>query len=123
MSTKTLLGILGGLILIGGLFLPWATLGMLSVSGFNKIGTDAMFLLCLGFLGLCSSISEKSWVMGITTAISILILGGSYASLQENLSNVNLFGISAQIGSGFYISCIGIILLIIATFLKEKKAT
>ena len=123
-----LISLIGAAMMVVGLFLPWATLGALSVSGFAKSG-DAKYLLVagigIGLISLAGMAMKKS--VGLIVFIFSILSGGLllylYTALTDNLSDKAVLGVSAQIGSGFWLSCAGVVIALIGAIstVKVKK--
>ena len=119
--------LVGAALLILGLFLPWAQLGIVTATAFQKT-PDSIYLVASGaitaLLCIVGISTKKNY--GLFIVILNFISGGLLAYLhfllQENLSGIQVFGASAQIGTGFWMCIIGVIVgLIGGGMMAEKK--
>jgi hypothetical protein len=118
--------LLGGVLMAVGPLLPWATAGLLTASGMQKTGDEAMILIVLGVagaLGPLASLSQRRDLAGWAPMVTGLIGGALtffyFDRLQTQLSG-NEF---AQIGVGVYVTFLGAGLLVLAPALKTKPPT
>jgi cytochrome bd-type quinol oxidase subunit 2 len=127
---------IGGLLIIIGLALPWATAGAMSVDGFRKIGGFATVILFIGIVDAIAGVTiflsrdnpkrQKPKFLSYTIAGGGLVLAVKlvriYPFLRDNVSSINVFGAGGQIGSGFWLTCIGVLLVIIGSpFIHPRK--
>jgi hypothetical protein len=124
LTTGNIIALVGSVMLAIGLFLPWASLGVLSVSAFQKT-PDAKLLLvfsvCCGLLSLVGIIKKRSFrlIISITAGLSGAFLAYLYFALDNQLPN------NASIGSGFWVCCVAVLVILIGSAMtaqkKEKK--
>ena len=101
--------LVGGVMVAGGAFLPWASLGLLSVTGLQ--GQDGIFAVLIGIA--IAAIAAASFTVGPSRTQRILILLLSLAGLglyALELNQVNSLGtgdFKPQIGSGIILGGIG----------------
>jgi predicted RNA-binding Zn-ribbon protein involved in translation (DUF1610 family) len=118
--------LVGAALLIVGLFLPWMSAGIVSVTGFQKV-QDAVILLVLGtaigILGFLGMSTKKNFGLLIVLCSlgSLLFLGLIYFQMIEVVGGTGPF--SPQIASGFYISGVGAFIGLIGGAMLAQKPT
>lgn len=112
--------IVGGVLLAVGVFLPWASLGMLSANGIDKTDSEALVLVGFGLIGALSALAaltEQGRVASIVPALMGVIGGGLtafyYIALAEHLDGLQGNAFAPQIGYGIYVCFIGALLLLV----------
>jgi len=105
-----IVALVGAAILVIGLFLPWMSAGIISVSGFQKV-QDAVILLALGaaigilsFIGM-STKKNFGFIIVLCSMGSLVLLVIIYIQMTEVVGGSGAF--SPQIASGFYASAVG----------------
>lgn len=124
MNTGNIIALVGSIMLLLGLFLPWATLGMLSVSAFEK-APDAKLLLVFSIasalLSLVGIIKKRSFrlIISVLAGISGAFLAYLYFALVDSLPP------AASVGVGFWVCCVAVFVILIGSGMtaqkKEKK--
>jgi uncharacterized protein (DUF983 family) len=124
MNTGNIIALVGNVMLALGLFLPWVTLGILSVSAFQKT-PDAKYLLVFSVAGVLLSlvgiIKKRSFgfIISILAILSGAFLAYLYVALVDQLQG------NASIGAGFWVCCVAIFVILIGAAMtapkKEKK--
>ncbi len=119
----------GALAIVGGLFLPWATLtapivGTLSVYGSQGDGIFAAgagaLAIVAGILTLNGKVGTAPKVLaGIGTAVVALIVLIDFPSVTETVSDTAL----AQVGTGMYALIVAAGLLVVGTIFVFRTGT
>lgn len=129
MKTGRILGIVGGLLAVVGIFLPWATatnpttntsssasgisvpiFGIL-VALFSVLG---LVLVFVGKKGTCTA----GAIMGILAFIFAMIFAALWSAIITTFSVGDIF----SIGYGLYVTMIGSIILILGSFMARGEA-
>lgn len=112
--------LIGGILLAVGVFLPWATMGMLSANGLDKTGSEALALVGLGVIGALSAaaaLTERGRAASLGPALVGLLGAGLsayyYALLHEQLDGLADNRFTPSIGFGIYVCILGSLLLLI----------
>jgi hypothetical protein len=124
-KNASITAIAGAALLIIGLFLPWMSAGIVSVTGFEKI-QDAVILLVLaaafGLAGYASLSKKKNYgiLIAICSLVCLIFLGLIYIQMLD------VAGGAVDIASGFYISGIGAFIgliggVMLAQYREKKK--
>lgn len=132
LATGNLIGIVGGLLVIIGVVLPWASFENLGVP-VNVSGIDAWIiglpLLIFGVIGLVMTIlgGKGPGIVGIVMGVLALLMalaGMAIVTWIVTLAGWSGTGITVSTGFGTYICIIGSILLIVgsAMVIGQKKA-
>lgn len=131
-STKSLLtngiSLMGTFLMIIGLFMPWARMGLISISGFDKIGETKAILLVGILAGLFA-------IMGLITKVNLAFLhvlfgaiGGGltywgYSILSAHLAEFTSKLFQPEISSGLWLTASGCAVVLIGGLMgAEKKA-
>ncbi len=130
----SLISLIGGIIAILGLFMPWVSIGALSASGFQK-SSDSLFLLIFGIaIVLFSMVSllkrENKKAMrllsisvGVASVIGIILLVLIYPALADQLDESSAFGLKPQIGMGFWLVGVGYFITLVSSTLMTPRKT
>jgi hypothetical protein len=106
-------------------FLPWATLGRLSATGVEKIGSEAYVLLVMGLAGLALPLEGliqrkrmRKWA-----PLTMGILGGLLTvfymiAIIEQLETIDIG--DPKLGIGAYVAIFGSAMLIAGALAKPK---
>jgi predicted RNA-binding Zn-ribbon protein involved in translation (DUF1610 family) len=116
--------IVGAVLLIIGLFLPWMSAGIVSVTGFEKVQDAVIFLVlgaAIGVLGLLGISTKKNYGLLIVLCSlgSLLFLAFIYFQMLEVSGGSGAF--SPQIASGFYVSGVGALIGLIGGAMLAQK--
>lgn len=108
-----------------GPFMPWITLGMLSASGMDKTGSEAVVLVFLGLIAAlmgASGLKGKPVSRGVTVVGMVAGLLVVYYGTQifESVSSAPA-GFSPSPGIGIYVTGFGAIIAVAAPFLGSKR--
>jgi O-antigen/teichoic acid export membrane protein len=132
----SLMSLIGGIVAILGLFMPWVSIGALSASGFQK-SSDSPFLFIIGIAIILFSLASLlrrenkkamrllSISVGVASVIGIILLLLIYPALADQLDDSSAFGLRPQIGIGFWLVGIGYVITLISSTLmtpRKKKA-
>jgi len=129
--TGHLLAIFSGFLISISLFLPWATLGRIKVSGFDKIGDakilffSGLLVILIGILSLGLKTNKIAGIYLIALVVNVGLLIYIYFVARDNLSSLTIFNRTPEIGIGFYLCAFGTIVLFVSSILlseKRKKA-
>jgi nitrate reductase gamma subunit len=124
--TGAAIALFGGLMLLIGLFLPWITSNILSVSGYQKIADESYIIILLGgisvLLGLIAALTKKNYwiaylVFGLASAAYLLFV---FDKLKRAVNEVDI-KFDAHLGPGFWICCLGAVFIIVSTFISQEK--
>jgi predicted RNA-binding Zn-ribbon protein involved in translation (DUF1610 family) len=124
MKNAYITAILGAALLIIGLFLPWMSAGIISVTGFQKVQDAVIFLVlgaAIGILGLLGMSTKKNYGLLIVLCSlgSLLFLGFLYFQMTEVVGGGGAF--SPQIASGFYVCAVGAFIGLIGGAMLAQK--
>jgi len=131
MKTGRILGIIGGLLTVVGVFLPWATATdaytgtYASVSGLS-VPVFGLLVLLFGVLGLLFvAIGKKitctlAAVMGIIAFVMALIVYAIWTAILTTIGNP---GSMLGTGYGMYMCLVGPWVLVVGSILARKEAT
>jgi len=124
-KTGYYVAIAGSIMLVLGLFLPWAQMGLFSASGFQKVSDSFVFLiaaavtLILSLIGL-SGKKGGGLLIVVLNLGALVYIGYIYYILMDSLPKTGMF--SPQIGSGIYLSGVGALIAMLGgSMLSEKK--
>jgi hypothetical protein len=122
-KTTGILALIGGSLLILGLFLPWMSLGLLSATGFDKTQDATVLLACGGAylaLGVYGIATGKKMALGswVVTIINGAYIAWLYIAL---LDQAGIGTYSPKIGNGFYVSLAGAFFGLISSIYSLKK--
>lgn len=111
---------LGGTVL--GAFLPWATIGIFSVSGIDRDGAITLTLGILGgVLGILGVVqARRGMIIAALVAMVLITLVSGYDSIDVLSASDDTFGITVSIGSGLILTVIGGICGIIGSTILLK---
>jgi hypothetical protein len=121
---------LGALVLLAGPFLPWATLGRLSVSGVEKTDSEALVLSGLGLIAMLVAIvsmgqrrDQAGWACGVAGGLGLLLTYHYHEGVSGQLAGLRDGLISPQVGYGLYACFAGcaLILMGLAASLGRKR--
>ena len=124
-----IIGLLGSILMIVGLFLPWASLENLSISGWRTVN-DTKILLVLGIAITLFSIMGLAlkkiypYMFILCSAASLGLFAHLYFAIQKNLFRNEMLGVTSQICEGFWLSLAGAVLTffgVIAMVSKKEK--
>ena len=109
----------GGAIVAISPFLPWVTMGILSASGLQKTGNEALVLVGFGLLAALLALLELVRAAE-TSGLLHLILGGIClallmyykSSFQTHLDELEGGLFQVELGSGIYIGMFGAALMV-----------
>jgi hypothetical protein len=126
MNTGSLVGIVGGLLVIIGVVMPWMSDSVgNSVSGLTAgISTLGIILILFGVLGVVMLIPGKrglavgSIVFGVLALLLYLAMLG-LSSLLTSMAGT--LGASVSVGFGLYLGFIGSILLIVGAVVARSQ--
>ncbi|SFC50963.1 hypothetical protein [Clostridium uliginosum] len=111
--------LIGGIISIVSLFLPWVDAGILSVNGFQQQG----YIVLLAFIYPVIIILNNK-VLNIKGGIASLAVGIIFMFSLIKSKNTNVFGTSVNLSaSGMYIMIVGLIVSIVGIIIDNKKTT
>lgn len=130
MSMGRIVGIVGGVLLILGVFFPWAsvsnTLTSVDVSGMNILGIPVLILGLIGLLfvatgrrGLCLG----AGILGIISLIWLMLMMGALSWIASAAAIAGTTTVSMSYG--LYLCVIGTIALVVGGFwawMDAKKA-
>lgn len=127
MSTGSIVGIVGGLLVILGVVLPWMSDSTgASVSGLTAgIAPIGIVLIIFGVLGLVMVAPGKrllaigTIVFGILAFLLYLALLGLSSLIS---TGANVLGANTSVGYGLFIGFIGSILLIVGAIMARSEA-
>jgi hypothetical protein len=115
-----LIGLIGGLLMLIGLFLPWYSSGGLSLIGFLAL-PFSIIVLIFAILLIVFAATKKPFLVGIFGLLGFiivlvvnLIIGGLITSWGG--SGLSVWGVTTY---GYYLSLVGGILGMIGGFMKK----
>jgi hypothetical protein len=118
--------IIGGILLIIGLLLPWVTAGILSVTAFQKVNDAYLFLIAgaiIALLGMLGIATKKNYGIGVViiSLLSLVYMAYLYFQLIEQVG-IGSSSFSAQVGGGFYLSALGSFVALIGGVMMAQKS-
>jgi len=126
-TNGNMVSLIGGILTTIGIFLPWVTLGMLSVDAMTKLGEQAYVYLLIGLISALLSllgISQKrsqSTVNGFAGIVGIGFLIWHYTVLHEHVMGINVMGRTPEIAVGFWVTVIGCLMILIGAGIAGNK--
>lgn len=110
--------VLGGLLLAASPLLPWATLGVLSASGLQKTGSEALSLSALGVLGaitpmivLVTKRQRAGWSSILCGIVGFGLATMWLVAIQEGMPARGT--LAPSVGIGLFVAYAGTLMLVI----------
>lgn len=128
-KSGNIISIIGAVFLMIGMFLPWLVLGPVSASGMSKLGIFGIIYLGVGVFVILLSVAGLKQHIFFTAgdaAIGIIGIASSiwlYTYLKRFSEEINELGVSPDIGYGFWVTCFGLLAIVIGAVvsLVHKK--
>lgn len=114
---RNLLVVIGALLMVIGSFLPWASMGEMSISGVSEGASDGWISAILGAIILAVSFARAGWrslVLMILTAI------GAAFGVWKLIEGLDIPA-PASMGIGIWLLAIGGVLALVGAFMTRRE--
>ncbi len=128
-SIYRIIGILGGLMIIIGAFLPWAEANVFDYSEtMNGIeGTDGVIVLVLGIWIIIGSLinfkkpQSRAYGTGVLAVVALFLGVVEFTDIRDDVKQLESMFVEASVGEGVYMVIVGGILGLSA-FMKNPDS-